>query len=226
MVGDQPRDLVEWGALGGIIGRYMRSYFETPVIEGIASHPTSDELKHFGAALASYGSTPLFHMIGVTPEARDPGDAFDGPAPAPRAVIDRSLVGGFIDAYRPADGRVDVVVFAAPQLSLIELREIADQLNGRHIHKDVTLIAAVPPQVKTDADRFGLTDTIEDAGGLVLEGVCFYQMRAREMAEANGWKRLMSNSAKLINILGGYGYEPFLGTMAQCVETAIKGRLA
>lgn len=113
-----------------------------------------------------------------------------------------------------------------PSCPLIELREIADQLNGRHIHKDVTLIAAVPPQVKTDADRFGLTDTIEDAGGLVLEGVCFYQMRAREMAEANGWKRLMSNSAKLINILGGYDYEPFLGTMAQCVEAAIKGRFA
>ena len=32
--------------------------------------PTSDELKHFGAALASYGSVALFHMLGVTPEAR------------------------------------------------------------------------------------------------------------------------------------------------------------
>ena len=32
--------------------------------------PSSDELKHFGAALASFGSTPLFHMVGVTPEAR------------------------------------------------------------------------------------------------------------------------------------------------------------
>ena len=35
-----------------------------------------------------------------------------------------------------------------------------------------------------------------------------YQSYAREMAEANGWKRLATNSAKLTNILGGYGYQP------------------
>ncbi len=29
----------------------------------------SDELKHFGAAMASFGSIALFHLVGVTPEA-------------------------------------------------------------------------------------------------------------------------------------------------------------
>ena len=223
LIRDQPRDLVEWGALGALIGRYMRSYFETPVIDGIATCPTSDELKHFGAALASFGSTPLFHMVGVTPEALRFGDVFVESAPKPPVVIDRAAMAAFNESYRPTDGHVDVVVFAAPQLSLIELRSLADLLHGRRVSDSVTLIAAVPPQVKTDADRLGLTRTIEDAGGLILEGVCFYQMRAREMAEANGWKRLMSNSVKLINILGGYGYEPFLGTMEECVEAAIQG---
>ena len=42
---------------------------------------------------------------------------------------------------------------------------------------------------------------IENSGGIILEGVCFYNMHAREIGEANGWKRLMSNSAKIINIL-------------------------
>ena len=37
---------------------------------GIDRIPGSDELKHFGAALASYGSVALFHMAGITPEAR------------------------------------------------------------------------------------------------------------------------------------------------------------
>ena len=53
----------------------------------------------------------------------------------------------------------------------------------------------------------------------------FYQMHAREIGEANGWRRLMSNSAKLVNILGGYGYEPTLGTMAQCVDSAVAGKV-
>ena len=71
----------------------------------------------------------------------------------------------------------------------------------------------------------GITASIEGAGGMVLSGVCFYQMYARDIGEANGWKRLMSNSAKLVNILGGYGYEPILDSMSACVESAIAGRI-
>jgi hypothetical protein len=59
----------------------------------------------------------------------------------------------------------------------------------------------------------------------VLEGVCFYQMYARELVQANGWTTLMTNSAKLVNIIAGYGYEPVLAPMAQCVASAIAGRI-
>src|SRR6266850_143526 len=44
----QPRDLSEWGALGGIVGRECGSYWEVPLIEGIDSAPGSDALKHLG----------------------------------------------------------------------------------------------------------------------------------------------------------------------------------
>jgi hypothetical protein len=40
------------------------------------------------------------------------------------------------------------------------------------------------------------------------------------MAEANGWRRLATNSAKLVNIIGGYGYRPVLLSMEQCVDAA------
>ena len=59
-----------------------------------------------------------------------------------------------------------------------------------------------------------------------MSGMCFYQSYAREIAEANGGKQLATNSVKLVNILGGYGYQPSLGSMEQCVEAAQTGRLA
>ena len=61
---------------------------------------------------------------------------------------------------------------------------------------------------------------------MLLKGVCFYQMYARELGEANGWQRLLSNSAKLVNIISGYGYRPVLGTTEACIEAAIKGRMS
>src|SRR5712672_4748590 len=62
------RDLSEWGALGGIVGEACGSYWDVPVIEGVAEVPGSDALKHFGTALASFGSVALFHMPGITAE--------------------------------------------------------------------------------------------------------------------------------------------------------------
>jgi predicted aconitase len=132
-----------------------------------------------------------------------------------------------IDALRwsyHSDGRVDVVVFSAPQLSLFELRDLAALCEGRRFA--VPLLAVTSPQVKPDSDRMGYTAHIEAAGGTVLSGMCFYQSYAREIAEANGWKRLATNSAKMVNILGGYGYQPILASMEECVDAAVSGNLA
>ena len=223
-VQDRPRGWSEWGALGGIVGAIAGSYWSVPVLEGIDAAPTSDELKHFGAALASYGSVALFHMVGVTPECRALDDVFDGAPPAPHSVTRRDLE-AFQARYAAPGEKVDVVVFAAPQLSLFELEQVAMLIGGRHVHKGTALLIATSPENKAAADRMGLTARIEASGALLLSGVCFYQSYAREMAEANGWKRLMSNSAKLVNIIGGYGYLPSLGSTEQCLDAAMTGKM-
>jgi hypothetical protein len=220
----RPKDLADWGALGAIIGRRMRSYWDVPVLSGLSPPITSDELKQFGAALASFGSTPLFHMAGVSPESPDVARVFDGAIPTAER-LGAGDIAQLMASYRPRDDKLDVVVFAAPQLSLFELETLAALLDGRRVSDRVTLIAATSPEIKAAGDRMGLTARIEGAGGLLLSGVCFYQMYARDVGQANGWTRLMSNSAKLVNILGGYGYEPVLAPMEACVESAIAGRI-
>ncbi|HEX6295469.1 MAG TPA: aconitase X catalytic domain-containing protein [Burkholderiales bacterium] len=217
-VGVQPRTLNEWGALGGLIGRLAGNYWAVPYIEGLSAAPGSDALKHFGAAMASFGSIALFHLEDITPEAAESG----GAALQISHQVNEADVEALQSAYA-VEEQIDVVVFSAPQLSLYELRELAALCEGRRFTKP--LLAVTSPQVKPDADRFGLTKIIEEAGGHVLSGMCFYQSYAREIAEANGWKRLATNSVKLVNILGGYGYVPLLATMERCVEAAEKGRL-
>jgi predicted aconitase len=219
-----PETLSDWGALGGIVGRTLASYWEVPVIEGVVKAPSSDQLKHFGAALASFGSTAMFHMVGVSPEAPDLAAVFDGDPPEPSGIKRKDLA-DFYQAYDAPGDKLDVVVFAAPQLSILELQSLAQLLDGRQVHPETTVIVATSPENKAAADRMGLSEGIEASGAILLEGVCFYQMHARELGEANGWRRLMTNSAKLVNILGGYGYEPSLAPMAACVDSAVAGRV-
>ncbi len=221
-VSSTPRRLDEWGALGGIVGRLAGDYWQVPLLVGIDRVPGSDEMKHFGAALASYGSVAMFHMAGITPEARWFADVRVS-AHLPEYEVGESDIRAFRASYVSGIEAVDIVVFSAPQLSLIEMRHLADLLDGRRAA--IPLFAVTSPQVKPDADRMGITARIEAAGATVLAGMCFYQSYAREMAQANGWKRLATNSAKLVNILGGYGYQPVLLSMEGCVEAATTGRI-
>jgi predicted aconitase len=220
-VGVTPRALNDWGALGAIVGRLAGDYWQVPLLTGLERVPTSDEIKHFGAALASYGSVALFHLAGITPEA----DRLEAVLPRGRSVpsyeIGTAEIRAFQQGYARAIEAVDVVVFSAPQLSLVEMARVADLLDGRRA--TVPLLVVTSPQVKPDADRMGLTARIEAAGASVLSGMCFYQSYAREMAEANGWKRLATNSAKLVNIIGGYGYRPALLSMEACIDAACSG---
>ena len=218
----RPKSLSDWGALGALVGRKAGSYWHVPVLTGIETPPTSDQLKHFGAAAASYGSLPMFHMVGITPEAPDVTSVFDGSPPRPIA-ISAADIDAFYRSFGRHEGQVDVVVFAAPQLSIIELQALAELLRGREVSPSTTLLVATSPENKAASDRMGLTEVIEASGALLLKGVCFYQMHAREMGEANGWRRLMTNSAKLVNIISGYGYQPVLASMEACVEAAVNG---
>ena len=215
-----PESLNDWGALGACIGRIAGNYWAVPVVEGLEGVPRSDQLKHFGAAMASFGSVAMFHLVGITPEASRLFDV--APANLPRHEVTRDDIEALQRSYRTDEG-VDVVVFSAPQLSLYELRDLAALCDGRRF--TVPLLAVTSPQVKPDADRMGYSATIEAAGGTVLAGMCFYQSYAREIAEAKGWKRLATNSAKIVNILGGYGYRPMLASMEACVDAAVTGKL-
>jgi predicted aconitase len=213
----------DWGALGCLVGRAFPGYWEVPVLDGLADDPTPDELKHLGAALASYGSHAMFHIVGVTPEARTREEAFAGTAP------DRELVVGPGDLARqyasfPAEKESpDVIVFGTPQLSLFEFKEIAEGLAGQRVRTTVYLTTS--GQVKAAADEYGYGELVRASGAVVLAGVCFYLMTARELARRNGYRTLLTNSAKLANTIAGYGYNPVFRPTEDCIRAAVTGSL-
>lgn len=128
-VTEQPKNLTDWGLLGAAVGKLAGSYWAVPVIEGLEAVPTSDEAKHMGAAMASYGSTPLFHMVGITPEA--PTLAAVGGDKLPVEMVGEDVLGALRSRFGCRGDKVDVVVFAAPQLSLVEMQMVAELSRGR-----------------------------------------------------------------------------------------------
>jgi predicted aconitase len=195
-------DLADWGAVGKLVGSVHQDYFAVPVFTGVKQRPDSDQLKQLGAALASYGSMGMFHMVGVTPEAPSLRVALGGRKPrAVMTVTNRDLERVYA-SYSDGGNPLNLVVFSGPQQSLFELKNLAGLLGGRKVKNGSHLFVTTSNGVKSAAHALGYLQTIEAAGGIVLEGVCFYILQnIAEIRARNGWSNLVTNSAKLANIM-------------------------
>lgn len=224
----RPASVADWGAVGCWIGRRVSDYWQVPAIScdpALRASLTVDQLKHLGASLASYGSLAMFHLEGVTPECRELSEAFGGPPPPPALALRQEDLDGVYASFAPEKPDVDVVVFGTPQLSIFELADLAACFEGRRVHPNTRLIVTTNGQNRAAGEQLGYVQAIEAAGGVVLAGVCYYLVTPRELAETQGWRTLLTDSAKLANIIAGYGYNPIFRPTDVCVRAAIAGRL-
>ncbi|MGA2992787.1 MAG: aconitase X, partial [Candidatus Korobacteraceae bacterium] len=93
------------------------------------------------------------------------------------------------------------------------------------IHPGSVLLITTNSMNRTAAQQTGTLAALEAMGAMVMQGTCWYLMDPLEMRKQFGWKRVVTNSAKLVNIIKAHGYEPVLRRTVDCVETAITGRL-
>ena len=91
-------------------------------------------------------------MPGITAE-----EAVFAGSPLAAVPIGAAEIAAFLARFEARGDKLDVVVFAAPQLSLFEIEAVAGALDGRRVHPDTTVIVATSPEIKHAADRMGLT---------------------------------------------------------------------
>lgn len=218
-------DFADWGALGAIIGERYRGYWTVPVVELVKASPTSDELKHFGASLASFGSMAMYHIVGVTPEAPTVEAAAGGRHLAIELEISNKDIEDFFARDLPAGGPIDMVVFSAPQLSFFEMKRLAAALEGHKVSDGVRLVITTNSMHGRALEEQGHLATIQEAGGLVSQGTCWYLMDPVAQRTHFGGSKLVTNSAKLVNIIRAHGYEPALRRTEECIQAALSGKL-
>ena len=219
-------DLADWGAVGKLVGESHQSYYAVPVFTGVTRAPLADELKHLGAALASYGSMGMFHMVGVTPEAPTIEAALGGNAPTDEIRIGDAEIDRVYAGYDLKDRSCNLVVFSGPQQSLFEMKSLADRFAGRKLQPGTQVFITTSNGVKSAARQLGYLQTLEMAGVTVLEGVCFYILQnLSPMRVANGWTNMISNSAKIVNIIGAHRFNTILRRTQDCVDIACTGAI-
>ncbi len=210
---------IAWPVLGSLYGREIGT--AVGVMTGIAGHPGEDALKAFGAAAASSGSVGVFHIAGVTPEARDVREALGGGMPHATIRVTPSMIADararLSTAERP--DRIDAVAVGSPHLSLDELGHLEALVAGRRLA--VPLYACTGRHVLSalDGDR---RMALEQAGVVLVADTCVVVTPIMPELESGV---LMTNSGKFAHYApGNTGYAVLYGSLAECVESAVQGK--
>ncbi len=214
-----------YSVLGHLIGSLAQS--KIPVIEGLPVDATGDQLKALGAASASSGAVALFHAVGVTPEANTTTEAFQGDYA--EKVIDihlSDLLSARADLSTAEEGaKLDWVILGCPHFSFAEFQQLAELIQaevGRSIHPDVTFVIISNQLTHSLLQRSDLMDILSAFGIRITLDTCPFHT---PMIPPDA-KVIMTNSGKCSYYSPGeLGMKVAFGSMADCVRSAVEGRV-
>lgn len=215
------RDDAFYPVLGHFLGQVAQD--RIPVVEGLATRPTEDQLKALGAAAASSGTVALFHIAGITPEAASLAHAFQGRQPEQEIPVTMDVLRKARADLSTADGRkLDLVVLGSPHFSLAEFKQLDALLDGLQAHPGVRFLVTSSRAMTMLAGKAGYLDKLERFGGTVTVDTCILAtpMLPPEI------RTLMTNSAKYAYYAPGLlGTDVIFGSLADCVHSAVAGRV-
>lgn len=206
--------------LGYQVGTLSTS--EIPVVIGLESFaPTQDDLKAFGAAFATVSSAPMFHIVGVTPEAPN----------LEAAIVKGSTVrsihvqhGDLINCWdslnsAPRDQSVDLISLGNPHFSLSEIETLAELCRGRTKDSRVAVMITCGRSTYTSACRAGLVNELEIFGVQFITDTCWCMITEPTIPQSTN--AIMTNSGKYAHYGPGLtGKSFYFGGLVRCVEAA------
>lgn len=216
---DRQLDAETYNILGYFMGKVAGT--SIPVLTGLPRESSFEKYKGMGAAAAASGGVALFHIVGVTPEAKTIDDAFGGKQPKKRLVFDvEQLEKTRNEMNTVQGGKIDAVMVGCPHYTIAEIEKVARLLEGKKIHKDTQFWIYTYKNIELLADRLGYKKMIEDAGAVITTDTCMIV----SPTELWGFKIIMTDSGKCSYYAPTQvKAEVVFGSIEECVDCAIAG---
>ncbi|MCD4867183.1 cis-3-hydroxy-L-proline dehydratase [Pseudomonas sp. PLB05] len=206
--------------LGYWIG--LRLPTRIPAVLGLEhAQPSRDDLKAFGAAFATTSAAPLFHLVGVTPEAPTLAAVA-----APELEVEDIELADLRQAWAELDSatacEVQLVALGNPHFSAEECQRLAELCRGRYKHPGVALVITLGRDVREAAGRNGSLAELEAFGAQLVGDTCWCMLGEPLVPPLA--LTLLTNSGKFAHYGPGLtGRELRFAGLAACVEAACTG---
>ncbi|MEM2703724.1 MAG: aconitase X catalytic domain-containing protein [Candidatus Bathyarchaeia archaeon] len=213
----------DYAAIGYYVGKIAGD--KIPVFIGLPQNISLQSLQALAYPLPVSGAVPMFHLVGITPEAPTIEAAFGGDKPEDKITVTASDIKEVYEESRRTDKeKVDLVIFGCPHCTLQEIEEIAAMLTGRKIFNGVKLWVCTSKATKAIAERMGYGDAIRSAGGMLIADTCPSGGPYAYLKE-EGVEVVITNSIKAAYYAYGlFGMGTIFASTKDCVEAAVKGR--
>ncbi|HJW98182.1 MAG TPA: aconitase X catalytic domain-containing protein [Candidatus Bathyarchaeia archaeon] len=209
------KDEFDYSLLGQFVGKHIG--YGIPVFTGVTKRPTTEDLVNLCAMLNTSGAVSMFHISGITVEAPTVEQAFGDTTTHDKiAVTDRDLK-HTQEELQTTSGKIDLVQLGCPHYTLNQIVDVAKQLEGKKIHRNVAFWVCTSATAMSLARRMGCINTIEKAGGHVVGDTCI---------DMTCWNRFKDKVGMTDSPKCAY-YRRFkdviVARLSDCIEAAVKG---
>jgi len=192
-----------------------------PAFTGIDRNVSAEALMNIGAQLNTAGAYPMYHVVGVTPEAPTLETALGHATKrAPRVVVTDDDLQAKREALSEPPGPIDFVMLGCPHLTLRQVTDIAHALEGQSLQAELWICTSFA--TRCVLERMGLLSVVEAAGGHVCADTCVDQPCWHHLSG----KRGMTDSPKALYYASMRGMRFVLGRLSECITAAIRGEAA
>ncbi|KAJ4375396.1 hypothetical protein N0V83_002483 [Neocucurbitaria cava] len=193
-----------------------------PLVTGLDRfQPQTEDLKAFGAAFATVSSAPMFHMLGITPEATSVEAVTDPKREMTSIDLDLASLQLCSNILNSAEAgqHVDLVSLGNPHFSFAEIRNLAHLCRGKTKQEGTAIVVTCGRSIFGLASQAGLIAELEQFGVDFITDTCWCMIDEPIIPRAA--KVIMTNSAKYAHYGPGLtGKRFYFGSLANCVAAA------
>jgi predicted aconitase len=216
-----PSDPYDWGLLGWVVGKRTGAHVPVFLFDHMDRRPSPESLLYLGAELNTSGAVPMFHIVGLTPEAPTLEAALGHrPAALEFSVSEADLRAQEAELSSVA-GPINLVMLGCPHYSYEQIREVDRLLAGRRVHPGVAFWVLTSSDAVELAKRSGELERIETAGARLVPDTCIDEPCWKSFEGGLG----VTDSPKCMYYRERRGQSFLVRRLSDCVEAAVKGEV-
>lgn len=193
--------------------------FKTPVFVGMPQNPSQAALMNLGAQLNTGGNVPMYHIVGVTPEARTLEDAFHNEKPEDVVTITNKDLEEMHNALTDKGGKIDFALFGCPHFNIDQVSQVARLVEGKKLKAKLWIMTS--SLTKELARRMGYLEILNDAGGDIVDDTCMDQPCWHFLYGKKG----VTDSPKCAYYTKRRDMSFVIRRLEECIDAAIRGEI-